>query len=89
MPAAVPGEHAAKPSEPGRGDAISGHVLRALGRPGELYRVAVIPLWGDHFRVNVLVGDGAANVRVAHSFFLVADAAGNVVACSPDITRRY
>ena len=74
---------------PGRSDAIAGHVLRALGRPGALFRVAVAHLWGDHYRVNVLVGDGAANVRVAHSFFLLADDAGNVVASTPDITRQY
>jgi hypothetical protein len=72
-----------------RSDAIAGHVLRALGRPGALFRVAVAHLWGDHYRVNVLVGDGAASVRVAHSFFLLADDAGNVVTSTPDITRHY
>jgi hypothetical protein len=77
------------PGERGRSDAIGGHVLRALGRPGALLRVAVAHLWGDHYRVNVFVGEDAATVRIAHSFFLVADGAGNVVASTPDITRQY
>jgi hypothetical protein len=69
--------------------AIGSHVLRALGEPDELRGVQVRPLWPDHYRVNVLVGADAASVRVAHSFFLVADGDGNVLRVAPEITRQY
>lgn len=35
-------------------DRIRLAVLRSLGRPPELIRVSVLPLWGDKFRVNVV-----------------------------------
>ena len=37
--------------------AIRVGVLAALGRPARLYRVAVVPLWENNFRVNVMTGD--------------------------------
>jgi hypothetical protein len=71
-------------------DAIIGnHVISALGRPGDLYRVQVSPLWNDHFRANVLVGVDAASVKVGHSYFLVTDGEGNIIASTPKIIRRY
>ena len=36
--------------------AIQSGVLASLGRPPGLYRVAVVPLWPNYYRVNVLVG---------------------------------
>ena len=48
-------------------------MLNALGRPDRLYRVAVVPLWGDHFRVNVVTGDDPSAVRIPHSYFVAAD----------------
>jgi hypothetical protein len=72
-----------------RNAVIGGHVLHGLGQPGGLLRVDVRPLWPDHFRVNVLVGSDAASARVAHSYFLVADGAGNILASTPAVTRRY
>jgi hypothetical protein len=68
---------------------IGGHVLRALGQPGALHRVQVRQLWEDHYRVNVLVGPDAASARVAHSYFLVVDPAGAILAATPKITREY
>jgi hypothetical protein len=68
---------------------IAGHVLRALGRPGALRGVHVRQLWEDHYRVNVLVGGDTASARVRHSYFLVTDGDGNVLAATPKITRRY
>jgi hypothetical protein len=67
---------------------IGKQVIHTLGRPGELHRVHVRPLWRDHYRVNVVVGD-AASARIAHSYFLVADSEGNVVTSIPSITRHY
>ena len=69
--------------------AIGGQVMRALGQPGDLHRVDVRALWEDHYRVNVLVGLDAASVRVAHSYFLVTDGEGTILAATPAITRQY
>jgi hypothetical protein len=68
---------------------LGGSVLRLLGEPGGLHRVQVRALWEGRYRVNVLVGADAASAKVAHSFFLVADPDGNILASSPEITRRY
>jgi len=69
--------------------AITASVLRDLGRPADLYRVAGVRLWKDRYRVNVQTGPDAVSVRVAHSFFLEADEAGAVLASVPAITRLY
>jgi hypothetical protein len=69
--------------------AIGTHVLRGLGEPGNLNRVDVRRLWAGHYRVNVLVGADAASVKVAHSYFLMADGDGNILQSTPQITRRY
>jgi hypothetical protein len=68
---------------------IADHVLNTLGRPGDLHKVEVRPLWDDHYRVNVLVGVDAAAVRVSHSYFLVANRDGTITASTPKITRQY
>lgn len=72
-----------------RDTAIRDRVMHALGYPGGLHSVQVRPLWGDHYRVNVFVGVDAASVKVAHSYFLVADSAGNVLEATPEIIRQY
>ena len=64
-------------------------VLHTLGQPGNLIRVQVRTLWGDYFRVNVLVGPDAASVKIAHSFFLLADAEGNILSSTPKIVKKY
>jgi hypothetical protein len=64
-------------------------VMYALGEPGGLYQVQVRPLWEDHYRVNVFVGVDAASAKVAHSYFLVADRDGKIVASTPKITKTY
>jgi hypothetical protein len=69
--------------------AIGARVMETLGRPGDLQRVQVRPLWEDNYRVNIFVGKDMASVKVAHSFFLVADNDGNIVASTPKIARRY
>ncbi len=70
-------------------DAVIGkHVLHALGQPANLCRLQVRRLWEGHYRVNVLVGD-LATMRVTHSYFLVADGDGNIVASTPALTRQH
>ena len=69
--------------------AIGDYVLRTLGRPADLFRVDVRRLWGDRYRVNVLVGSDASAVTIAHSYFVVADESGAVQATEPPLARRY
>jgi hypothetical protein len=78
-----------KQHPPKRAAVIGKHVMHALGEPRDLHRVQVRPLWEDHYRVNVLVGLDAASAKVAHSYFLVADTNGNIIASTPKITRLY
>ena len=72
-----------------RSAVIRGQVIRTLGTPADLHDVQVRQLWDDNYRVNILVGGDAASTRVAHSYFLVVDDAGKILACTPEITRRY
>jgi hypothetical protein len=68
LPAAPPEEPRAATTTPAGGRreaAIRADVLNTLGRPARLFRVAVLPLWGDHFRVNVLTGEDASAVVCA------------------------
>jgi hypothetical protein len=68
---------------------IGQHVMQTLGQPGDLQGVQVRRLWKDHFRVNIFVGLDAASAKVAHSYFLVSDNDGNILAATPTITRKY
>ena len=72
-----------------REGAIRAGVLAALGRPDQLFRVVVVPLWGDHFRVNVVTGEDPSSVRIPHSFFVAADGRGNIIKSTPSIQREY
>jgi hypothetical protein len=76
-------------AERSREAAIRKNVIHDLGRPMDLQEVQVRPLWENNYRVNVFVGTGAASAKVAHSFFLTADANGEVLASTPAITRLY
>jgi hypothetical protein len=68
---------------------IGKNVLSTLGQPGNLIRAQVRTLWGDYFRVNILVGPDLASVKIAHSYFLSADAEGNILSANPKITKLY
>jgi hypothetical protein len=71
-------------------DALIGEqVLHALGKPRNLLKVQVRPLWDGNFRVNVLVGTDAACAKIPHSYFVVADGDGNVVSATPKIHKHY
>ena len=69
--------------------AIRANVLAALGRPADLHRVHVVPLWGDHYRVNVVTGADPTLARIPHSYFLAADARGTIIDATPPIARLY
>ncbi len=68
---------------------LGGQVLRALGQPDVPYAVQVRPLWGGHYRVNVLLGADVTSLRVAHSYFLETDDDGAILAATPPLTRQY
>jgi hypothetical protein len=79
----------AKQAHKQRSSVIVDQLLQALGRPTIRHRVEVRHLWDDHYRANVYVGVDSVSTRVAHSYFVVADEAGNIIASVPDITRKY
>lgn len=69
--------------------AIRAAVLNTLGQPAKLFRVAVVPLWANHFRVNVVTGPDAASVNIPNSYFVTADDLGNILGSTPRIQRMY
>jgi hypothetical protein len=72
-----------------REDVIRAGVLAALGRPAQLYRVAVMPLWDNNFRVNVVTGDETAGVLIPNSYFVKADDLGKILGSEPPIRKQY
>jgi hypothetical protein len=72
-----------------KGARIGMNVIQSLGSPADMLKVKVNPVGGDRYRVNVMVGKNDGSARVADSFFLTADAEGNIVTSSPTITRLY
>jgi hypothetical protein len=80
---------AEKPPTRSREDAIRSAVLAALGRPSRLLKVAVLPLWGDKFRVNVWTAADGAGYGIPDSHFVTADDRGTVLTCEPPIRKRY
>ena len=68
---------------------ISEQVIHALGKPIGLRDVQVRKLWPDHYRVNVVVGENASSVSIAHSYFLVINSEGCLISANPRITKQY
>jgi len=64
-------------------------IITSLGRPPGLYRVAVLPIWQDHYRVNVLIGPDPTSVRIPHSYFVVVGHNGVIISSSPPLVRLY
>ena len=89
LPVVEGGRPVAAATDAEREGVIRAGVLAALGRPGHLFRVTVVPLWEDHFRVNVVTGDDPSAVRIPHSYFVAADGRGNIIASTPAIRREY
>ncbi len=80
----------ATPEGPGKPEVearIRAGILSALGSPTEVYRVAVLPLWGNAYRVNVLTGEAPSGVRIASSYFVTADDRGGIVASVPPVVK--
>jgi hypothetical protein len=88
-PPGEPGADLPVPSGRKREDAIRAGVLAALGRPAQLYRVAVVPLWDNNFRVNVVTGDESSGVLIPNSYFVRADDVGKILGSEPPIRKQY
>ena len=77
------------PADGGREAAIRAGVIKALGRPADLLRVTVVPLWSDYYRVNVVTGSDPTSITIPNSFFVSADAAGSILTATPPIRKVY
>ena len=64
-------------------------VLESLGRPVHLLKVAVLPLWGDNFRVNVWTGEREFGNTIPHSYFVTADETGAILRAEPPIQKAH
>lgn len=92
LPQAPPDEpEPIKASSAGRkqADAIRAGVLAVLGRPTKLFRVAVLPLWDNHFRVNVLTGEDVSAVVIPNSYFVTAADDGKILGSTPPLKKLY
>ena len=69
-------------------EAIARQVMQAIGEPMNLRRVQVHSLWGDRYRVNVLIGASDTFATVAQSYFLVAQD-GLIITSTPALKRVY
>ena len=69
--------------------AVLRDILAALGRPPDLFRATVRPLWKNHYRVNLFLGGDITSAWIAHSFFVEAGASGEILSTTPRITRHY
>ena len=68
--------------------AIAEQVIHGLGKPAVPHVVQVRSLWGHFFRVNVLLGEDATRMKVAHSYFLKTDSEGLIVTSTPKIVKQ-
>ena len=67
---------------------IAEQVIHSLGKPAVPHVVQVRSLWGHFFRVNVLLGEDATRMKVAHSYFLKTDSEGLIVTSTPKIVKQ-
>ena len=81
-------EHQEQQARESRNARIGQRVIHALGQPDGLRAVQVRRLWEDHYRVNVLVGADAVSAKIANSYFVQADADGNIIESTPKIAGR-
>jgi hypothetical protein len=70
-------------------DAIRAGVLATLGRPAQLLKVAVLPLWGNKFRVNVWTAESISGNGIPNSYFVTADEQGTILNSEPPIQKLY
>jgi hypothetical protein len=86
MPIAQPTEEskARNPQQREEFQAVIGRqVTRTLTDASGLCKVQVRPLWGNFYRVNVLIEDQVGSVKIPHSYFLQVDGDGNIIESTP------
>jgi len=66
---------------------IGKHVTHSLHDISGLCKVQVRPLWGNFYRVNVVIEDEVGSIKIPHSYFLEVDGDGNIIESTPKITR--
>ncbi len=72
-----------------RDSLIGRRVLATLGQPDQLHKLYVRRLWEDRYRVNIVIGEDTASAKIVHSYFVVADNAGNILHAIPTIKKQY
>ena len=83
---------APRPVKPDHSQGIARKILADLGKPSDLARIDVRPLWDECFRVNVLCTTSLGMMeitRITDSFFIMTSADGEIVGSSPTIRHRY
>ena len=68
---------------------IGERVMHGLGKPANLCRLVVRPLWSDHYRVNIFAGEDSVAAKIVNSYFVRADDDGNILESRPRITKQY
>ena len=64
-------------------------VMHQLGQPDGRVRAQVRKLWEDRYRVNIYMEPETGSAIIAHSYFIVTDDNGAIVAATPRITKKY
>lgn len=70
-------------------DVISEQIMNVLGMPSDLRSVQVRKVGIARYRVNVILGEHAGAVRIAHSYFVGVDGDGGIIASTPNIKKQY
>jgi hypothetical protein len=61
-------------------------VKKGLGEVPNLLQLVIRPLWKNHYRANVYVGNDFSSARIFESFFIVTDEAGTIKESTPRIS---
>ena len=67
-------------------------VLERLGKPTNLWKIDVIHLWDNRYRVNMWCekkGRIGSTYRITDSFFVITSPEGGIVESRPQIVKRY
>ncbi len=71
---------------------IKEYVFENLGQPKNLYRLDIRSLWENFYRINMWSVDSSSIIEtyvLSDSFFIEISEGGEVIACNPEIKRRY
>jgi hypothetical protein len=70
---------------------IADRVFERMGKPRDLFRIQIRPLWGEYYRVNVYRETGASEaiprIEMTDSFFVTTD--HETMTTRPAIAKKY